>query len=44
MAVSDTLATEKQRKDLAKKAIALAMRSRWAEAVVANEAILSDFP
>ncbi len=38
--------TDKQgfRKDLAKKAVALAMESRWADAVHANRAILSVFP
>ena len=44
MSPSEPMATEKQRKDRAKKAIALAMQSRWAEAVVANESILDDFP
>jgi len=44
MSPYEQMATEKQREDRAKKAIALAMRSRWAEAVVANESILSDFP
>ena len=32
------------RKDLAKKAVALAMESRWADAVHANRAILAVFP
>ena len=35
---------EKVRKDLAKKAVALAMHSRWAEAATMNETILADFP
>jgi tetratricopeptide (TPR) repeat protein len=35
---------EKVRKDRAKKAVALAMHSRWAEAAAMNEAILADFP
>ena len=35
---------EKVRKDLAKRAVTLAMHSRWAEAVTMNEAILADFP
>lgn len=32
------------RRDLAKRAVALAMKSRWAEAVHANRAILAEFP
>jgi len=44
MTGSETLAIEKLRKDRAKKAIALAMQSQWAEAVAANESILSDYP
>ena len=41
-----TYETDRQgfRKDLAKKAVALAMESRWADAVNANRAILSAFP
>ena len=35
---------EKARREKAKKAIALAMRSRWEEAVGANRSILKDFP
>ena len=35
---------EKVRKDRAKKAVALAMHSRWAKAAAMNEAILEDFP
>ena len=34
----------KLRKDLSKKAIALAMKSRWKEASAVNRAILKDFP
>ena len=32
------------RRDLAKRAVALAMKSRWAEAVNVNRAILAEFP
>ena len=32
------------RKDLAKKAVALAMRSLWEEAVGVNRSIVADFP
>ena len=35
---------QKLRKDRAKKAVALAMQSRWTDAVVANESMLIDFP
>ena len=35
---------EKSRKDKAKKAIALAMRSRWKEAVAVNRSLIGDFP
>ena len=35
---------EKVRRDRAKKAVALAMRSHWNEAVAMNSAILRDFP
>ena len=35
---------EKVRKDLSKKAVALAMKSRWREAAAVNRAILNDFP
>ena len=35
---------EKTRKDRAKKAIALAMQSRWEEAVAVNQSILKGFP
>ena len=35
---------EKLKKDRAKKAVALAMQSRWEEAVAVNRAILEDFP
>ena len=35
---------EKTRKERAKKAIALAMRSRWEEAVAVNRSILREFP
>ena len=35
---------EKTRKDKAKKAVALAMQSRWKEAVLMNHSILKDFP
>ena len=35
---------EKARRDLAKQAIALAIRSRWKEAVAINRLILKDFP
>ena len=34
----------KHKKELAKQAIALAMRSRWSEALAANMSILSEFP
>ncbi len=34
----------KLRKDLSKKAVALAMKSRWREASAVNRAILNDFP
>ena len=44
MNASDTLDREKHRKDSAKKAVALAMRSRWDEAVAVNRAITQDFP
>ncbi len=39
-----TLDREKYRKDSAKKAVALAMRSRWDEAAAVNLAITQDFP
>ncbi len=32
------------REDLSKRAVALAMRSRWSEAIYVNQAILADFP
>ena len=35
---------EKLRKDRAKKAIALAMQSRWTDALATNQSILSEFP
>ena len=35
---------EKSRKDRAKKAIALAMQSRWEEAVALNQSLIGDFP
>lgn len=43
---SQTYETDRQgfRRDQAKKAVALAMESRWAEAVNANRAILAAFP
>ena len=43
---SQAYAADRQgvRKDLAKKAVALAMESRWADAVHANRAILAVFP
>ena len=34
----------KYKKERAKRAIALAMESRWAEAVTANMALVADFP
>ena len=37
-------AQERQKEDQAKKAIDLAMQSRWSDAVEANETILDDFP
>jgi hypothetical protein len=37
-------AQNRQKEDQAKKAIDLAMQSRWSDAVEANEAILDDFP
>jgi hypothetical protein len=37
-------AQKRQKEDQAKKAIDLAMQSRWSDAVEANEAILDDFP
>ena len=37
-------AQNRQKEDQAKKAIDLAMQSRWSDAVEANEAILNDFP
>jgi hypothetical protein len=37
-------AQNRQKEDQAKKAIDLAMQSRWSDAVKANEAILDDFP
>lgn len=37
-------AKEKVKKESAKKAVALAMRSRWEEAVEVNRSILADFP
>ena len=43
MASPQTEYRQKVRKDLAKKAIALAMQSRWPEAVAANMSILSEF-
>ena len=43
---SQTYEADRQglRRDLAKKAVALAMESRWADAVNANRAILASFP
>ncbi len=35
---------EKVRKERAKKAVALAMKSRWEDAAVINRAILREFP
>ena len=35
---------DRQRKEMAKRAIAMAMQNRWPEAVETNTAILSDFP
>ena len=37
-------AQNRQKKDLAKKAIDLATQSRWSDAIELNEAILDDFP
>ena len=40
----NTLDREKVRKDLAKKAVAFAMKNRWSEAANINRAMLRDFP
>ena len=40
----NTLDREKVRKDLAKKAVAFAMKNRWSEAANLNRAMLKDFP
>ena len=44
MVSQQTKKEAKQRKERAKKAIALAMENRWSAAVSANQSILSDFP
>ena len=44
MASTRTEDKEKLRKDWAKRAITLAMRSRWSEAVATNRSILNEFP
>lgn len=44
MTSPQTQAQNRHKKDLAKKAIDLAMQSRWSDAIGANEAILDDFP
>ena len=44
MVSSKVESSAKVKRDLAKKAVALAMKGRWPDAVVINQAILHDFP
>ena len=44
MTILSTDQRPKYKKEMAKRAIALAMKSRWAEAVSANMALVADFP
>ncbi len=44
MSIHAAIDREKARKDLAKRAVAFAMKSRWRDAAALNRSILSEFP